>query len=571
MLHTFDIGKLLVIKTEVEEKMLSVDPSMNVSAALGDYGFLYIWGKYAIIAIFFGSLLYEVIRTVTGQSSNYFTLFLKFIFLLTLYNYSGPLINFVVGDIIGQSSAAKSRIDVSKALTDFLDVMDNASWNAAQDVENHIKGKGKPSSDNNNAPKSSDKAPDNEDAPWYMKITGSLNSFLNALYFRFLAGILFTVVLIFIGLALLTKFIMLDIVWPVMYQLTLIGFVFSFVFASLPGGGVAIRKFATSLIEIALWPIIYGLAFNAVENNFIISIKKITDQMTSDTYKATIGDQVVVLVQNLITGNFILILQVIGYCVFLAVIAFFVPKIASMIVRSESAAAVGAMAGMAVGKGLSKAGTAMALAGGAVGGQMAAGMLNAGSGMMARAQNTLSSLGEMGSSINQSLPGTAPGAGAYSAAGKAAGAASQGMSSAADAAQSVSNMSQDALLRGMGMRNIGDKGSSSGNSKSSGISGKSSENSGSANTSHSKSKASASSGSGESSKGGKSGVRNQKGLNASESNSYSNAISKASPEQAKEMRNLYRAMNNTKQHGPEKVQEYKNQLLNKANEINNNK
>lgn len=511
----------------------TIDPNMSVQDALGNFSFLYAWGWKAIFVIFVCSVIYEIFKAVTGQQSNYMTIIIKFLFIGALYNYSGTAINYVVSDIVSYSINEREKDQVYDALNKYFDAFKTSQTDAVE--------------------KAADKNGE-EDSSW-SKFANITESLMDAISYFAVKSFTVLIMLIFLAIAIIAKFIMLDIVWPFVYQLTLIGFIFSVVFASLPGGSTALKKFFTTLIEVALWPIIYSMAFTVVSDDMAKTMLNFTKIINHETINS------VTFWETVLLNNLKMVFSIVGYGIYLSLIAFLTPKLASMIVRSDSAAAVGAMAGFAIGTAMSKVGTAAALGGGVVGGAFASSMLSGGSSLTQSAGATLNklgaSIGDAASSAG-SPAGAAAGAG-ISAMGSVANSASGAMSKGADAMGTLSKASGSALLRKMGVseNSVRTGGGGSGSSASTGSSGGSSG-------------ASTGGGSGG---GHDRGVRNMKGLSKEESMGYKSAVggsSAASADDKKQMKDLYSASVNPK-HSDEKRAEYKSQLNDKINSTLNQK
>jgi hypothetical protein len=71
---------------------------------------------------------------------------------------------------------------------------------------------------------------------------------------------------------------MLEIVWPMLYLLSLVGFIYSAVLAGLPGGMQAITKFFINLVAISSYPIFYALGMKIIAQQMAL---KMTEHMTT--------------------------------------------------------------------------------------------------------------------------------------------------------------------------------------------------------------------------------------------------------------------------------------------------
>lgn len=160
----------------------------------------------------------------------------------------------------------------------------------------------------------------------------------------FLIGLVVIVVLNFLlVVAMVMKTIMFSVIWPIVMKLFLIAFCFAFPLAMLPGGGKILQKSVLTYIEIALWPIIYNIAFGLVAGKMTTALYNLdTVVRTSTTTGALLG-------------NIETIILAVGYVVFLTVLVAVTPKLAHMIVTSEGAGLVGSAIAFGTAAGIMKA------------------------------------------------------------------------------------------------------------------------------------------------------------------------------------------------------------------------
>ncbi len=131
-------------------------------------------------------------------------------------------------------------------------------------------------------------------------------------------------------LAVAVKFLLLDILWPLVHQLALLGFIFAVPFVSF-AGWEPLRRFAATVVEVSVWPVIYNIGFGVaaqVSDPVFSSFGRI---MQEPDYETAVGN----LLAHLTT-----LAPLVGYFLFLIALGALTPAIAAMMVRSESGAAV---------------------------------------------------------------------------------------------------------------------------------------------------------------------------------------------------------------------------------------
>ncbi len=131
-------------------------------------------------------------------------------------------------------------------------------------------------------------------------------------------------------LALAVKFLLLDILWPLVHQLVLLGFVFAVPFTSFAGWD-PVKRFAALVIEVSVWPVIYNIGFGVAAQVSSPLFDAFSAMMKEHDYETVVGS----LLANLTT-----LAPLIGYFLFLITLGALTPAIAAMVVRSESGAAV---------------------------------------------------------------------------------------------------------------------------------------------------------------------------------------------------------------------------------------
>ncbi len=131
-------------------------------------------------------------------------------------------------------------------------------------------------------------------------------------------------------LALAVKFLLLDILWPLVHQLALLGFIFAVPFASF-AGWEPVKRFAAMVIEVSVWPVIYTVGFGVAAQVSRPAFDAFAALMREGDYETLVGN----LLANLTT-----LAPLIGYFLFLIALGALTPAIAAMVVRSESGTAV---------------------------------------------------------------------------------------------------------------------------------------------------------------------------------------------------------------------------------------
>lgn len=235
--------------------------------------------------------------------------------------------------------------------------------------------------------------------------------------FQMLLTVVFSVVMKgLLTVSLITKMLMIDIFWPIFFQLVVVGFVFAVPFAALDGGMDSLKKFAINVIEVAMWPVIYNIAFGLTTGSMIDTIEKfvkIVNNPVTETLKNANGATAGVVpglaaasASAQVLSNLPLIALLAAHLLFLVGLGFLVPLFARMIVRNESVGIAASALTYSTGQqlmGLAKgaggmAGMAAMSAGKGLMGMTAKGAAEMGSGAASSAGSAISSGGSSGAS-----------------------------------------------------------------------------------------------------------------------------------------------------------------------------
>lgn len=149
-----------------------------------------------------------------------------------------------------------------------------------------------------------------------------------------LFGIKF-IMLFFLVLAKVSKLILLDLLWPIMFSINLYGFFSSVVYGSFPGGGgiKAVGPFVKSAVTIALWPLIYIIGMELIGTTLSTSLDNVSMSIQCPGM-IYFGESVI---------------KAIGSCVFIGIFIKMIPKVAESVVNHSG---VGLMAGQMLSAGM---------------------------------------------------------------------------------------------------------------------------------------------------------------------------------------------------------------------------
>ncbi|HNZ54818.1 MAG TPA: hypothetical protein PKN76_11835 [bacterium] len=209
----------------------------------------------------------------------------------------------------------------------------------------------------------------------------------------------------------------------------MVGFVFAVPFAALDGGMDSLKKFAINVIEVAMWPVIYNIAFGLTTGSMIDTIEKfvkIVNNPVTETLKNANGATAGVVpglaaasAAAQVLSNLPLIALLAAHLLFLVGLGFLIPLFARMIVRNESVGIAASALTYSTGQqlmGLAKgaggmAGMAAMSAGKGLMGMTAKGAAEMGSGAASSAGSAISSGGSSGASSPSPSGGSSGGSG----------------------------------------------------------------------------------------------------------------------------------------------------------------
>ena len=174
-------------------------------------------------------------------------------------------------------------------------------------------------------------------------------------------------------IAMMTKILMIDIFWPIFFQLTIIGFVFAVPFASLDGGMDAIKKFAINVVEVAMWPVIYNIAFVLCSTELIKTINKFV-KVAYDVDTSINPRFVYIAEATKILADLPLCATLAAQLLFVVFLGLLIPVFSRMIVRNESVGIAASAVTYSVGSALMKGAAA-------IGGSAGMALMNAGKGI----------------------------------------------------------------------------------------------------------------------------------------------------------------------------------------------
>ena len=223
--------------------------------------------------------------------------------------------------------------------------------------------------------------------PSFLNIT--VKYFISKFWMFFLKIIL----LFFLVMAKIAKIVLLDMLWPIMFSISLYGFFSAIVFGSFPGGGglKALVPFIKSSVTVALWPLVYVIGIGLLGNTIAESLDNVA--------KSIMCPALIYFGESFV--------KAVASCVFLTVFIKMIPKMSELIVSHQG---VGMMAGMMMAAGAAQVARLGHLAGSAIsggakaysqghgkgggggGGQKAAGGASGGSGSAGTGANTVSGL-----------------------------------------------------------------------------------------------------------------------------------------------------------------------------------
>lgn len=286
------------------------DPSGSLTENLGraDVGQLMMVGWYFLGAAFVVTISIQIFRVVLGTEgiSSFFGTIARYTMLFALYSYGGSLVSWISESIIANTAASNNQIAATYAAFDeSLAKLTMGPQEAA--------------------------TPEGEKGTLdaVKDVASSITKVFNP---SFLWGFIFALILKFLLLlSLATKFLLLDITWPIVHQLVLLGFVFAVPFVAFSGWD-PVKKFGITVIEVSVWPVIYNIGFAVAAKLVQSTFDHYTTLLAgAENYESMIGVMYASLTD---------LARLLGYFIFLITLGTLTPAIAAMVVRSESGAAI---------------------------------------------------------------------------------------------------------------------------------------------------------------------------------------------------------------------------------------
>lgn len=312
-------------------------------------------GAWFIIIIFAFVLAKNIFTFVSGAGKpNWFTIIGKFLIIFFLYNNAVWVVTEFVNKVI-----VKTNISDTEMISDSFSKLDVALMSLVMgDPEELTRAKEEARKDT--------VLPDAlSDTFVEMKRAFTPQTILVAVFSILMKGLL--------TIAMITKILMIDIFWPIFFQLTIIGFVFAVPFASLDGGMEAIKKFAINVVEVAMWPVIYNIAFVLSTDEMVRTINK----FVKVAYELDTSDSAVLAATAnaaKILADLPMIATLAAQLLFIVFLGLLIPMFSRMIVRNESVGIAASAVTYSVGQGLMKGAAA-------IGGAAGMAMMNAGKGI----------------------------------------------------------------------------------------------------------------------------------------------------------------------------------------------
>lgn len=274
-------------------------------------------GRYFIIIIFFVLLAKNMFKLIAGQGSpDWFGLVAKFMIIFFLYNNAVWVVTTFTNKIIVSTEVAEttrvseafSRLDVS--------LVELAMGNPEQLEAAKEKGR--------------------EGSVLPDAVTDTFIELSRVFSIQMVLSMILSVIIKgLLTISLMTKYLMIDIFWPIFFQLVVVGFVFAVPFASFEGGMDSIKKFGINMVEVAMWPIIYSLAFNLTIDSMVGVIDSFVAMIALPPATGNIADTIASSAARVLS-DIPLVANLIAHLVFLIGLGFLTPLFARMIVRNES-------------------------------------------------------------------------------------------------------------------------------------------------------------------------------------------------------------------------------------------
>ncbi|MDX9801789.1 MAG: hypothetical protein RBT69_10690 [Spirochaetia bacterium] len=269
-------------------------------------------GRYFILVIFFALLAKNMFKLISGQGSpDWFGLLAKFAIIFLLYNNAVFAVTTFTNKII-VSTATTDSTKVSEAFSR----LDVALVELAMGNPEQI-------------------SPKKKDPGITDSIKDTFLSLSRIFSFQMIMSMILSVTVKgLMTIALMTKYLMIDIFWPIFFQLVVVGFVFAVPFASFEGGMDSIKKFGINMIEVAMWPIIYSLAFNLTVSSMVEVVDSFVNLIPVATNISAV--EIAATAVAKVLADLPLLANLVAHLVFLIGLGFLTPLFCRMIVRNES-------------------------------------------------------------------------------------------------------------------------------------------------------------------------------------------------------------------------------------------
>lgn len=249
----------------------------------------------------------------------------KYIVLFTLFTYSVPALSFFSEfKAISDAENNKSNIDQMQAAMSEVNV---AMWSLATGTPTEEKAKKEAS-----------------EAGFWDSVSSGMDSILKVLSPQWILVMLMTLVIqAGTTLSLIMKILVIDIIWPILFQLSLLGIVFAVPFAAMSGFG-AIKNFAVTVIELALWPVFYWMCFNLTAGSLACHLNDLLAWINEQKALAESAGGVAGTVQSTIVANvgggmlnLPLLSLIFAHLIFFLLLPMLVPTIAHLVVHHQGA------------------------------------------------------------------------------------------------------------------------------------------------------------------------------------------------------------------------------------------
>lgn len=453
---------------------------------------LFYRGSQFIAVIFAVVLVKNIFKFVSGGGDvNWFMIIAKFAIIFFLYNNAVHVVTMFTNRVVVSSSSSDTE-RLNKAFSTLDIALVKLAVGDPEKLDENKEDKGI------------------KDA-----IKDTFNDISRIFSFQTIICIVFSIVAKgLLTISMITKVLMIDIFWPIFFQLTIIGFVFAVPLASLDGGMEALKKFAINVVEVALWPVFYNIAFSISIDGLIDAINRFDTIVNNPATTALKSGSSVVnpalamaSASAQVLSNLPLLAVLLAHLCFLIGLGFLIPLFSRMIVRNESVGIAASALTYSTGQQL----MSMAKGAGALGGGA---LMSAGKGMLGMTSKGAEEIKNAGAS--------ATGGATPAGSGTSSGSGGSSQASGGGAVQPQSSPSSSG---------------SGGNSPITGDLKGGESSSGSANSGTSSGSNSSGSGGGRSAHGGKP-FYNQSGLNKGENQALQKLGGKNNPEAKKAFNTL---------------------------------